>query len=203
VRSLTTKGPRRTAALIVASAAVMLVAAACGGGSDKASGSGGNAGGGTNGGGMNQALTAYVDCMKQNGVTITLPSFPAGRASRGPGGYGNGGARPSGQPRPRPSGSFGGGRGFPGGGGFFQKPAGVDDATWQKAQQACASSLPSRGAGFGGGRDNGANAAYRNCLQQHGVTLTNGRPSTSDPKFQAAEKTCAVLRPSASATPTS
>jgi hypothetical protein len=181
--------------MLVASAAVML-AAACGGGSGGSSGGSGtgNGQGSGNGGGTNQALTAYVDCMKQNGVTITLPSFaPRTGASRGP--------RPSGEPRP--SGSFGGGRGgFPGGGGgFFQKPAGVDDATWQKAQTACASSLPSRGAGgFGNGA---ANSAYRNCLQQHGVTMTNGRPASADPKTQAAMKTCAVLRQTGAPTPSS
>jgi hypothetical protein len=172
-----------------------MLAAACGGSSSKTDSTGGGSGGG-NGGGMNQALTAYVDCMKQNGVTITLPSFaPRTGASRGPGSY----TRPSGEPQPRPSGSFGGGRGFPGGGGgFFRKPDGVDDATWQKAQKACASSLPSRGAGgFGGGQ----NSAYRNCLQQHGVTMNGGRPASADPKTQQALKTCSVLRQNASPTP--
>jgi hypothetical protein len=189
-------GPGRVAALLVASAAVML-AAACG--SSKAGNPGGPGSGGNPGAGMNQALSAYVDCMKQNGVTITLPSFPARNgASRGPGGY----TRPSGEPRPRPSGSFGGGRRFPGGGGggFFRKPAGVDDATWEKAQKACASSLPSRvPGGFGG--DRGANSAYRNCLQRHGVTMNGGPPSSADPKTREALKTCAVLRQSASPTP--
>jgi hypothetical protein len=204
MRSMRSKGPRRTAALIVASAAVML-AAACGGSSSGSGGGSTNQGSGT-GGGMNQALTAYVNCMKQNGVTLTLPSFaPRTGASRGAGGYGgNGGTRPSGQPRP--SGSFGGGRGgFPGAGGFLQKPAGVDDATWQKAKSACASTLPSQGAGgFGrGGGNGGANTAYRNCLQQHGVTMTNGAPNTADPKVQKAIQTCKVLRPTASPTPTS
>ncbi|MEV6842233.1 hypothetical protein [Actinoplanes sp. NPDC051411] len=204
MRIRSSQGPRRAAALLVATAAVML-AAACGGGSDKTTSSGGNGGGGANGAGTNQALTAYVDCMKQNGVTITLPSFaPRTGASRGTGSY----TRPSGQPRPRPSGSFGGGRGgFPGGGGgagFFQKPAGVDDATWQKAQQACASSLPSRGPGGGGfGGNGGQNSAYRNCLQQHGVTMNGGRPASTDPKTQQALKTCSVLRQSASPTPSS
>ncbi len=203
MRNVVSKGPRRAAALIVASAAVML-AAACGS-SSNSNPPGTTTGGGNGGGGGNQAaLTAYVNCMKQNGVTITLPSFgPRTGASRGAGGYGNGGARPSGQPRP--SGSFGGGRGgFPGGqGGFFQKPAGVDDATWQKAQAACASTLPSRGTG-GFGRGGGANSAYRNCLQQHGVTMTNGAaPNTADPAVKKAMQTCKVLRPTASPTPTS
>lgn len=197
MRSVGSKRPRRAAGLLVASAAVMLAAACGGSNSTGASGTTTGANGGGNGGG-NQALTAYVNCMKQNGVTITLPSFgPRTGASRGAGG-----TRPSGQPRP--SGSFGGGRGFPGAGGFFQKPAGVDDATWQKAQSACASTLPSGGAGFGGGRNGGGmNQAYRNCLQQHGVTLDNGRPNTTDPTVKKAMETCKVLQPTASPTPTS
>jgi hypothetical protein len=179
----------------VASAAVML-AAACGGGSNNSGGSTGGGGGNNGGPGPGQALTAYVDCMKQNGVTLTLPpSGPRTGASGGPG------VRPSGQPRPRPSGGFGG-RGGPGGGGVFRKPDGVDDATWQKAQSACASTLPSRGPG-GFGRGGGMNQAYRNCLQQHGVTLDNGRPNGSDPKVQQAMQTCKVLRPTATPTPTS
>jgi hypothetical protein len=193
VRIRSSQGPRRAAALLVASAAVMLAAACGGGSSDQATTPGGG-----NGGGTNQALTAYVDCMKKNGVTITLPSFPGRNgASRGPGNY----TRPSGEPRP--SSSFAGGRGgFPGGGGgFLRKPAGVDDATWQKAQQACASSLPSRGPGGGGFGNGGQNSAYRNCLQQHGVTMNGGRPASADPKTQEALKTCSVLRQSASPTP--
>jgi hypothetical protein len=193
VPSLRSKGLRRASFLFVASAVTML-AAACGSSSGSGgSATSGDAGNGT-GGGQNQALTAYVDCMKQNGVTLTLPSFGPGQGGQGgPGG----GVRPSGQPRP--SGSFAG-RG-PGAGGFFQKPAGVDDATWQKAQSACASVMPSRGPGAGGG---GANQAYLNCLQQHGVTTTNGsRPSTTDPTVQKAMQTCKVLQPQASATPSS
>jgi hypothetical protein len=193
VRSMRSKGPRRAAALLVASAAVMLAAACGGSGSSSTNTSPTNQGGGNGGG--SQQLTAYVNCMKQNGVTITLPSFaPRTGAS---GGY----TRPSGQPRP--SGSFAGGRGgFPGAGGFFQKPADVDAATWQKAQAACASTLPSRGAGGFGGRG-GADSAYRNCLMQHGVTMNNGTPNTADPTVQKAIQTCKVLRPTASPTPTS
>src|SRR5436190_3580790 len=81
-------------------------------------------------------FAAYTACLSQHGVT--LPSnngFASGRPSRSP--------RPSGSPFPRPSGSNfgrggGGGGGF--GGGFGdQPPAGVDQATWEKALQACAS----------------------------------------------------------------
>ena len=171
----------------MASAAVLL-AAACGGStSSTTTGSGG--GNGNGGGRNNAAFTAYIACMAKNGVTITLPSGGA-RPSRSPGEF------PSGQPRP--SGSAGArGGGFPGGGGMFQKPAGVDDATWQKAQEACASVRPS-----GRGNGNGANQAYRNCLQQHGVTTQGGNLNTTDPTVQKAIETCKVLRPTASATPT-
>jgi hypothetical protein len=186
-----TKSPGRAAGLLVASAAVLL-AAACGGSSNSSgSGSGSEAGNGRAGGNA-AAFTAYIDCMAKNGVTITMPSFEP-RASRSPGAF------PSGQPRPSGSAGQRGG-GFPGGGNMFQKPAGVDDATWTKAQAACASVRPSGRGGNGG--DNGANAAYRNCLQQHGVTLGDGKLNTADPAVKKAEETCKVLRPTASATPT-
>lgn len=187
------KAPRRAAALFVASAAVLFTAA-CGGGSDNSATS--NADNAQNGGTRNNAaFTAYVDCMKTNGVTITLPSGgartrPSDGASRGPGGY------PSGMPRP--SGSAGArGGGFPGGGGFgFTKPAGVDDATWQKAQAACASLRPSFGGGGGRNGGTGMNAAYRNCLKEHGVTTT-GKLDPTDPTVKNAMETCKVLQPSA------
>jgi hypothetical protein len=111
------------------------------------------------------------------------------------------GARTSGMPRPRPSGSAG--RGFPGGGGFgggFAKPANVDDATWQKAQQACASVRPSFGPGNrqGGGTQN---AAFQNCMKDHGVTDLQNL-STTDPTVKKALDVCRVLRQSQpSATP--
>ena len=197
------KAPGRAAALIVASAAVMLAAACSGSGNSADTSGGGNQGGGNN------AFAAYTDCLKKNGVTITLPSGGARvRPSGGPDGYGG---FPSGQPRPnrspgagRPSGGPGGG-GFPGGGfGGFGKPAGVDDATWQKAQTACASLRPSFQAGRGGRGDGGgaANAAYRNCLQDHGVTMGGGL-NTTDPATQKALAACKVLRPTAIPTPTS
>ncbi|WP_433293168.1 hypothetical protein ACQP2F_29940 [Actinoplanes sp. CA-030573] len=196
MRTVSSRAPRRAAALVVASAAVLL-AAACGGGSD--SSGGGNATG-TGGGGNNQAFTAYIDCLKKNGVTITLPSRgPRGDgASRGPGeGFPEGGF-PSGMPRPSGS-AFARGNGVPGGG-FLQKPAGVDDATWEKAQSACASVRPSFGGNRNGG--NGANAAYRNCLQQHGVTQGETPLNTADPTVKKAMETCKVLQPQPNASPT-
>lgn len=174
----------KAAGLVVATAAVLLVAA-CGGGSDSpASASGANGGGG----GGNNAFAAYVDCLNKNGVTITRPS---GAPRTRPSGF----ARPSGMPRPRPSGSARGrfpGGGFGNGGGFFGKPAGVDDATWQKAQQACASVRPSAGPG---GRQGGGNrnAAFENCMKDHGVTSLQNL-STTDPTVKKALETCRVLR---------
>ena len=103
---------------------------------------------------------------------------------------------PSGMPRPSGSAGFRGG-GFPGGGGFgFTKPDGVDDATWQKAQAACASLRPSFGGGGGRNGGNGMNAAYRNCLKEHGVTTT-GKLDPADPTVKKAMDTCKVLQPSA------
>ncbi|MEN3306453.1 MAG: osmoprotectant transport system substrate-binding protein [Micromonosporaceae bacterium] len=167
----------RIIAVGIGLASVAAFAVACGGGSTGTPGSSA-----TNGGGGNNAFQAYLSCLRQNGVTIQAP---AGRPSGRPGGF------PSGV---RPSGGPGGGGGFPGGGGGFQKPAGVDDATWQKAQTACASLRPSGGPG--GNRDNGATRAYRDCLSNHGVTASAGPLNTADPKVAAAEQACAVLRPS-------
>ncbi|MFI5896734.1 hypothetical protein ACIA5D_42210 [Actinoplanes sp. NPDC051513] len=183
----------RTAALFVASAAVLLVAA-CGGNSSDSSDGGQNGGG--NGG--NNAFAAYTECLSKNGVTITMPSRGARNGASGAPGEGfPQGERPSGMPRP--SGSRGTGGGFPGGG--FQKPEGVDDATWQKAQEACASVRPS----FGGGNrsGNGQDAAFQNCLKDHGVTATGGNLDTNDATVKKALETCRVLQqPQASATPT-
>ncbi|MBL7261674.1 hypothetical protein JKJ07_46095 [Actinoplanes sp. LDG1-01] len=158
----------------------MALAAACGGDSGDTNGDGANSGG------QNGAFTAYTDCLKSNGVTITMPSGgprEGGRPSGAPGGF------PSAMPRP--SGSAGpGGRGFPGGG-MFGKPDDVDDATWQKAQEACSSLRPS---GRPGGRGNGQNAAYQNCLEENGVTDPS-KLDTTDATAKKAIETCKVLQP--------
>ncbi|GIF20665.1 hypothetical protein BJ973_001430 [Actinoplanes tereljensis] len=200
MRKVGSKAPRRAAALFVASAAVLLVAA-CGGGSSDDSSGGGN---GDGGGGQNTAFAAYQQCLAKNGVTITMPSR---QPREGASGFPEGG-RPSGNPSgmPRPSGSRGaGGGGFPGGGGGFQKPDGVDEATWTKAQEACASVRPSFGGGMNGGNGRngggGANAAYQNCLKENGVTDTSNL-NTADATVKKAIETCKVLQPQASATPT-
>jgi hypothetical protein len=163
------------AALTVASVAV-LFAAACGGGSDAPDA---DNGGGTGGDGF----AAYTRCLQENGVTVTMPSGRPGAGARP-----SGAPRPSGMPRPSD-----GAR--PGSGGGFGKPAGVDDATWAKAQAACASVRPSGRPGGGpgdwpsGGPGRGADSAYRNCLRDHGASAA----ATPDP---AAAKACEVLKPS-------
>jgi hypothetical protein len=179
--------------------AVLLLAAACGGGGSDGNGSDGSAASD----GQN-VFAGYADCMKKNGVKLDLPSdFPSGRPfprrSGEPGSRPSGfptafpsgfpTVRPSGFPDRRPPGAPGGPRGG------FGRPPGVDDATWQKAQDACRSVLPSFGPG--GGQRGGAFTAYRNCLNDHGVTAGGGLQglNTADPKTAAALKACAVLRP--------
>jgi hypothetical protein len=183
---------------LAASGALLVMAVTgCGGGSSKSTTNTANNATGQTG------MTAYLSCLSQHGVHITVPSGrPSGNPSRS-----RSTARPtdlpSGIPTARRSGGFGGG-GF-GGGGFgglgTTPPSGVDAATWQAAQQACASVRPSSGAGQGQRGDNGANAAYLNCLRDHG--LASARPNqlnTADPTTAAAMTACAPLRPSASPT---
>lgn len=86
----------------------------------------------------------------------------------------------------------------------------IDPTVMAAAQQACAALRPAGGAGFGGGGGglNGPQAAaYRTCLQQHGVTLPaagQGTPPSSidrtNPAFAAAAQACASLRPARGAT---
>jgi hypothetical protein len=169
----------------------VLAAFAAGCGSSGSSGTPNSGGTASN----NNPFQAYLSCLQQNGVTITLPSGGPGRGapSGAPGSIPSGApVFPSGAPGSFPSG------GVPGGG-IFQKPANVSQETWDKAQSACASLRPSLGPGGGpgGGGDNGAATAYRNCLADHGVAVTAGQVNTADPKFAEADKACAVLRPSA------
>jgi hypothetical protein len=136
---------------------------------------------------------AYVDCLRQHGVDIQA------RPTARPSGVRPSGVRPSGV---RPSGGRGGG--FGGGFGFGnQPPPGVDQATWDAAQQACAAVRPSFGPRGGGNGNNSAFTAYRNCLRDHGVTASLGPDgmNTADPKVAAAMQACAPLRPSGRPSP--
>ncbi len=124
------------------------------------------------------AATDYLTCLRDNGVN--LPQM-------------NGSGRPTTFPSGRPNGGFPGG-----GGGLFgsSAPNGVDQQTWDKAREACASLRPS--VNPSGNRNNGANAAYRNCLSDHGVTASGpiDQLDTKDAKVAAALQACAALRPS-------
>jgi hypothetical protein len=131
--------------------------------------------------------SAYRNCLAQHGVTL-----PSGRPGGGGGSARPSGVRPSGV---RPSGGFGG---F---GGASANPS------MQAAMQACASVRPSGAAGFGGGGgfNSTAMAAFTSCMKDHGVTVpaTGGTRSlnTADPKTAAAYKTCKVLLPTRSSSP--
>lgn len=166
--------------------AVVGLVAGCGG-SKSAGGGPASAAAAANG------FQAYTDCLRQHGVDIAVPSArPSGVR---PSGVRPSGVRPSGV---RPSGGRGAGGGF---GLGNTPPSGVDQATWDAAQQACASVRPSFGPGggpAGGGRNNGAMVAYLNCLKDHGVTASTGpeQLNTADPKTAAAVAACAPLRPS-------
>lgn len=187
---------RQTRAALTAAVAIAVLglAAACGSGDDTTDQTG--SGDGTSG------FAAYTACLKEQGITL-----PEGFGQQGQGRpSGAATARPSGMPsaRPtvRPSGQPGG---FGGPGGGMRAPDGVDAEKWQQAQQACAAVRPSGGpgGGFGGNRgDNGANAAYRNCLAERGVEFTPGQQlATADPKVAAAMQACAVLRPTTAPSP--
>ncbi|MEO3748875.1 hypothetical protein [Plantactinospora sp. B5E13] len=193
--------PRWTLALAAGSAALLL-AAGCG-----SDGDGGSSDPGQDPTGAPNGASAYLDCLRDQGIDIsnTFPSgrpsaFPSGRPTAFPSGRPSG--FPSGRPTAFPSGGPGGGRM----GGF--RPEGVDDATWQRAQEACASVRPSGGpAGNGpggqdgpGGGNRDASAAYRNCLADRGVDL-RANPATRDPKVAEAMQACDVLRPTATTTP--
>jgi len=132
--------PRRTL-ILTTTVAMTLLATACGGSGGDTSDPGPAAPAGDN------PMGAYIQCLQQNGVTMTMPSGGpgAGRPSGAPD------AGPSGPPSgmPLPSGNVPPGQGFPGGG--MGRPAGVDEETWNKAQSACAALQPSMGAFPGGG----------------------------------------------------
>lgn len=181
--------------MTVALAAVAIGLAAC---SDKDGGTDGTAPGGGN---AANGFQAYISCLSEHGVTLNLPQGEGNRPTD----------RPSVDPNRTPgqgggNGQGGPGGGFPGGGaggGLFgeQAPAGVDQATWDAARTACESvrptAAPNGQGGPGGGFDNSAFTAYRNCLADHGVTMSQGPSnlSTADPKVAAAAKACEALRP--------
>ncbi|WP_406045799.1 PT domain-containing protein [Micromonospora sp. NBC_00898] len=186
---------RLLAAVLTAATSVLLTS--CGADSAPAAATDGD---------RNNAFAVYQACLRDNGVTLPSadPSrFPGGRASGRPTARPSGfpTARPSGFPTARPSGapSGGPGRRFPGVG----RPDGVDEATWQKAQEACSSLRPTgrpggRGgpggsAAPGGGPGDGRQTAYRTCLSGRGVDLDH--LDASDAKTREALAACAPVSP--------
>jgi len=176
----------------LALAAVAIFATACGSSDDKAPAAAGASGG-----------TDYASCLRDNGVNIPQIN-PSGRPSGGtrPSGFPT--ARPSGEPGPAGSGGFRGGN--PGGGGGFfgtVAPSGVDQQAWEKAQKACASLRPTAFPGGNGNGGGGRDAAFRNCLTEHGITASTGvdQLDSTDPKVAAALTACAPLRPTARRAP--
>jgi hypothetical protein len=176
---------RRIGGVALAFAAVAAFAAGCGGGSGDGSTSA-----------AQPAASDYLSCLRDNGVNLPQVN-PSARGSGRPSGFPRPSDRPTNRPSDRPSGEAGR---FPGGGGGFfgsNPPSGVPQETWDKARKACAALQPS----FGGNRSrnpNGANAAYRNCLTDHGLTVSGpvNTLATTDPKVAAAIKACAPLAPS-------
>jgi hypothetical protein len=207
--------------LIFASFTVLaLVVAGCGGGGSKSATSSsttssttaGATTGTTTGRGTGAAgFAAYTQCMTSHGIPASALQNRRGNAPPATGG--EGGAPPASAPGGAADGSIP----------TPSLPAGVTQAQYQAAIEACRSQLPAGGFG-GGGANSAALAAYRNCLQLHGVTLpaggqrAGGQPTgtdqtptsatgsststpgfgglnSSDPTVQAALKACESLRP--------
>ncbi len=144
---------RPVLALAGGALSLLALAACSSGGSDDTSSSAAAspaasaaAGGGGTGGPGGADFAAYRDCLAQNGVT--LPDFGGNGGGTPPSGMPTG-APPSGMTPPSGMPSGGPDGGGPNGGGM-QLPEGVDQATWDAAQQACASVAPQ--GGFGGGQ---------------------------------------------------
>jgi hypothetical protein len=137
---------------------------------------------------------AYRDCLSKHGVTL-----PQGGGGPGAGAGGTAPVGGAGGARPTPS-----------------PPPGVDQATFDAAQTACASLRPAGGPGGAGSGGRTLPAAYLSCLADHGVAVSTtttspgATPSSgaaagpaidrSDPRFAAANQVCAALLPARPAT---
>jgi hypothetical protein len=177
--------PGRRAPLVCALLLTSCLIAACGSSSSSSTSSKAAASTGAGGSG-GAGRTALRNCLKAHGVT--LPSRPPGGAA------GAGGAPGAGGPPP----GAGGGPGFFGGGGGGRLQ---NDPKARAALQACG------GGNFGAGRrpqlSHQTITKYVTCIRQHGYNMPNPNfsgkgavfPSSlrSDPKFQAASKTCQSL----------
>jgi len=175
----------RLAGLVLALVSAAALTVACGSSSNSSSS-----------GASPAASEDYASCLRKNGVNM-----PQMNGSGRPSGMMPSGMMPSGS-RPERVGGSGGprGSGDPSGGAGGRMPQGVDASAWAKAQAACASLRPSGGFGNGDRGNANANAAYRNCLSEHGVTSSAGAQlNSTDPTVAEAMKTCAALRETGSA----
>jgi hypothetical protein len=169
---------------------VALLAAACGGGSTKTSSSASSSTTAPAGSTAAASRAKFTQCLESHGV-------PASVASAGFGRRGTGGSTSSTTT----------GGGAAGRSSLFTQ--------YQSAFNACRSDLPS-GAGRPGNFNSAAFAAYRNCLEIHGVTVPTTTPgssgsggfsgglgaATQSPAFQAAQKACTSLLPARSGSTT-
>jgi len=184
---------------------VALLAAACGGGSTKTSSSASTStttpSGSTGSSAAAASRAKFTQCLESHGVPSSVASAGFGR--RGAGG-------PTSSTTTGGTGTGGTGTGGTGTGGAAPGRSSLL-TQYQSAFNACRSDLPS-GFGRGGNFNSAALAAYRNCLQIHGVTVPTTTPGSTgsgggfgaasrSPAFQAAQKACASLLP-ARPTPT-
>ncbi len=167
---------------------VALLATACGGGSTKTSSSDSTSTttpSGSTGSAAAASRAKFTQCLESHGV-------PASVASAGFGRRGTNGSTSS-----TTTGGSSAGRSS-----LFTQ--------YQSAFTACRSDLPAGSFGGGGNFNSAALAAYRNCLEIHGVTVPTTTPGSTgsgggfgggfgaasrSPAFQAAQKACASLLP--------
>ena len=176
---------------MTAAVAGSIALAACGGGGTSATGASPT----TTAPSGSASLTSYVQCLESHGVPSSVASTFGQRRGFGRGGASGSSSSESVPPASPPQ--------------SFTRP--TIPSQYQAAVQACRSLRPSFGGGLGGGINSAAFAAYRNCLQLHGVTLPT--PSTgggqagatgpgglfsqlqNNPNFKAAQQACAALAP--------
>ena len=212
---------RPVSGLVVAVFVGALALAGCGGGGSKANASATSSTSTTAANGRDTAaFQKYRDCLKQHGVDLPANFGGGGGAGRQGGNGGGGQADNAAPPATDATGST-----VPRNRGTL--PPGVDQQTFQAAQQACESLRPAGGFGGGNGQGGIRNSAefraYVSCLADHGVpvsttTSTSTPPSTTaggggggrpgqqfdrnDPHFASANQICMALLPQPSTTTT-
>lgn len=202
--------PFRRGLFAIGAVVATLSIAACGGSgttttSSTSSGAAGTPSASTSGRGSTRdpaQRAKLVACLKQHGVT--LPSGPPGTPGSGTQSGSSSGSGTTGQSGPPPGGGYGGRtRGFFGGAGRFGANPKV-----RAALRACGASFRPGSGRFNSAARKAQVNKFVACVRQHGYDLPkpnfSGHGSVfpskiqSDPKFQAASKSCAgLLRPPA------